>query len=56
MEMLKVNAYSKLPVWFLCNNYTRHPVGWFFFLDYRDLKIQDRREDDGAPNDGKDWA
>lgn len=22
----------------------------------RDLKIQDGREDDGAPKDGKDWA
>ena len=23
--------------------------------DIRDLKIQDGREDDGAPKDGKDW-
>ena len=27
-----------------------------FALVNRDLKIQDGREDDGAPKDGKDWA
>ena len=30
------------------------PFQWRFHI--RDLKIQDGREDDGAPKEGKDWA